>query len=322
MRLAPLSPRTSSAPDEFPQPFLRRHAIDAGLTDAALRRAVRSGELARIRVGAYVDGPTWRAASLRQQHCLLMRAVHLTHLGRVAFSHHSAAVLHGMELWDVDLRSVHVTRSDGTEGRHSAGITHHQGLLLPEHVQTVDGLPVVSAARAALESASLVDVERGLVVVESGLRSGLFDLPELRCRYDEIKGWPGSLGLQLVLGLADERHGSLAETRLHHLIWRAALPPAVPQYEIYDGDTLIATVDFAWPDLGVILEFDGKVKYEKYLRDGESPADAVFREKRREDRIREVTGWVVVRVTWWDLQHPEQLVARIRRALATGRSRR
>ncbi len=44
----------------------------------------------------------------------------------------------------------------------------------------------------------------------------------------------------------------------------------------------------------------------------------VFREKRREDRIRELTGWRCFRITWHDLGDPGRLAARIRAFL--GRS--
>ena len=30
----------------------------------------------------------------------------------------------------------------------------------------------------------------------------------------------------------------------------------------------IARVDFAWPELGIFVEFDGKVKYESLLKPG------------------------------------------------------
>ena len=48
--------------------------------------------------------------------------------------------------------------------------------------------------------------------------------------------------------------------------------------------TVSAFVDFYWKRCRHVGEFDGKMKYEKYLRPGETPADCVFREKRREDR--------------------------------------
>ena len=62
-------------------------------------------------------------------------------------------------------------------------------------------------------------------------------------------------------------------------------------------------------------EFDGKVKYGRLLRPGESPADAVFREKVREDRLREALQWGMVRLVWADLYRPAATAARIRRLL-------
>ena len=48
--------------------------------------------------------------------------------------------------------------------------------------------------------------------------------------------------------------------------------------------------------------------------DPDGGVDALFREKRREDRIR-AQGYVVVRVTWADLFHPERIVAAVQSAL-------
>lgn len=57
------------------------------------------------------------------------------------------------------------------------------------------------------------------------------------------------------------------------------------------------------------------MKYERYLRYGESPGDAVFREKRREDRLCEQLGWRMVRIVWADLYAPAATAARIRHLL-------
>jgi very-short-patch-repair endonuclease len=300
--------------DEVPI-LLRREAIAQGMTDASLRYAVRKGELVKVRHGAYADAARWNAADHRERHVILARAVHRTHGERVAFSHHTAAVIHGLDLWKVGLGDVHLTRADGKHGRHAGDLVHHEGELAPAGIQVVRGLPVVSPARAALESAALCSVERGLVVVDSALRLELCTPDELEQRRREIERWPDSLGLQLVLSLADGRHASVAESRTAHLIWRANLPRPEPQYKVYEGKKLLGIVDFAWPELGVILEFDGDVKYQKYLREGESASDAVIREKNRENRIVEVTGWVVIRVTWADLANPRELAERIRRAM-------
>ena len=75
--------------------------------------------------------------------------------------------------------------------------------------------------------------------------------------------------------------------------------------------------DFCWKEQRTVGEFDGKIKYGRPIGPGEKPEDAVFREKIREDRIRDL-GWEVVRWTWADLEDPRLLVTRLQRAFSRG----
>lgn len=70
-------------------------------------------------------------------------------------------------------------------------------------------------------------------------------------------------------------------------------------------------------------EFDGKVKYGRLLQPGESAGDAVFREKRREDAVRDL-GWQMVRWTWDEIESPHLVTDRWERAIrrATQSARR
>jgi hypothetical protein len=77
---------------------------------------------------------------------------------------------------------------------------------------------------------------------------------------------------------------------------------------------VVGRTDFAWEDQRLVGEFDGRVKYGRLLRSGQDPGDAVFREKVREDAIRD-EGWGVIRWTWVDLYRPDRLAARVRRRL-------
>ena len=114
---------------------------------------------------------------------------------------------------------------------------------------------------------------------------------------------------------------SIGEARTLCLIYRQALPKPEVQYEIRDEwGRVVARVDFAWPELGVFLEFDGKVKYQELLKDGESPTDVVLREKKREELICRLTGWRCIRITWADLYRPEHTAADIRKVLFPGRA--
>ncbi len=292
--------------------FLRSEALAVGLDDASLRRGLRSGLLVRVRHGAYTFADLWAAADAAERHLTLVRTVARISEGRVAVSHHSAALLHGMSVWDVPLAQAHLTRLDGNPGRLRDDTVHHEGLCTVADLVTRAGLTAVRPARAAAESALLLDIEHGLSVVDSGLSAGLFTEAELTAQTDRMKSWPDAKHLQIVSRLADHRKESVGESRSHFMMWRAGLPAPQLQYEIHDAGKLVGVTDFAWPEHGLLGEFDGKVKYGKYLREGEDPGDAVFREKQREDALRRITGWSFVRITWSMLYDPVGTVRLIR----------
>lgn len=70
-----------------------------------------------------------------------------------------------------------------------------------------------------------------------------------------------------------------------------------------------AIVDFWFPDQGVVVEVDGRAKYEDpEMLGGRTTAQAHWEEKRREDFIRSFPEVrYVLRVTWRELMRPEDL---------------
>ncbi len=295
--------------------FLRRQALAYGVDDRDLRRGLRSGQLVRIRHGAYTFADLWAACTPDERHAALAGAVLMVHPERVALTHHSAVALHGFEHWRLPLDKVHVTRLDGGAGRTSNDVVHHVGRVPPADLVQASGLPVVRPVRAALESATLMDTERALVLLDSGLRQALFSHDDLMRQARLMDSWPGSRKLQVAVRLADGRSGSVGESRTRHLFWQAGIPAPELQYDVYDERGLAGTCDFAWPASGLLGEFDGRVKYERLLREGETPSDAVFREKQREDRLRRATNWRVVRLTWDMLRTPRDTADYVRAML-------
>src|SRR5690606_18390651 len=120
-------------------------------------------------------------------------------------------------------------------------------------------------ARAALEFTTIHGVEASLVAVNGLLRGKAMTLEEFQAQVEEHQSWPNSLSADLVLRLADPRTESVGEDRFLYLAFRHGLPRPTPQVEIYDeAGNLVGRVDFAWPEFGVFLEFDGRVKYERF----------------------------------------------------------
>jgi hypothetical protein len=75
----------------------------------------------------------------------------------------------------------------------------------------------------------------------------------------------------------------VSRVRLH----QDGVPAPEPQQDIYDGKgRFVARVDFCWEEQRTIGEFDGKIKYGRQLKPGQSIEDVVFTEKVREDALR------------------------------------
>lgn len=302
--------------------FLRREVHAAGMTDHQISLLVRSGEWHRIRRGAYCAGDLWSSLGPADRHRLLARAVLRTSHHSTVLTHVSAAIEHGAPVWGIPLDVVHTTRTDGKAARREAGKVHHRGALAAEQVHQRNGVPVSAPDRCALEVATITSLESALVTVNGLLHLGLLSPVELAAQAHDCRFWPQSLHTNLLVRLADPRAESAGETRTLHLCWAQHLPRPVPQVEVLDGHgRVFARVDFAWPEHGVFLEFDGREKYERFRRPDETLEQFLMREKQREERICQLTGWVCLRIGWADLASPAATARRIRGVLDS-RSRR
>ena len=296
--------------------YLRKTLLAQGHNDRSIARLVGDGVLVRVRRGAYADRESYDGLDSAGRHGLCARAVVQQARTRVVLSHVSGLPEYDVPIWDLDLSEVHVTRPDGKAGRREAGVHQHCGTVLASDIVVRNGLEVMSPTRLALEATTVGSVESSLVVVNHFLHCGATTRERLLERYQLMEQWPHTLRTGLVLQWADPRIESVGESRAHHLILSNGLPTPALQYPVRDASGReIARLDFAWPELGVFLEFDGRVKYEKLLRPGQRASDVVLAEKRREQLICSLTGWRCIRIDWGDLARPIETVRLVREAL-------
>lgn len=299
--------------------MLTRDLLAAGYHDKAIARLVRRGVLERIRHGAYTYPEHWERLDPPGRRRLVALAVLRNARSPVALCGPDAADVLNVPVWDPD-EQTHVLRLDQRGGRREAGRTDHRGEVRCEDLTVRSGIPVTSGTRTAIDMLAITDSERALVTINGLLYSGETTLDLIARRGAAMGQNPQTLKDNVVLRLADPRIESAGESRAWWLFWSQHLPRPVPQYEVTDGrGRKLGRVDFAWPDAGVFLEFDGKEKYLRHRRPGESVVDAVLRERRREQRICGVTGWRCIRITWADLYAPERTASRIRAVLRGGR---
>lgn len=299
--------------------LLRRDLIEMGLDDRHIRHAVRIGLLERLRHGTYAPTSITRPLTPEEKHRLLAFAT-LDRLGPgVVLSHVTAAVIHTGQSYGADLSRVHVTRRIGRHARDVAGVVHHVGRLTDADVVEVDGRPVVTPARAVIESASVTNLESGMVTASFALRVGACTAEELQERLARHARWPGMLRVRLAVAYAEPACETVGEVRSFYMFRRGGLPRPEPQVEIHDANgQLIARVDAEWLDYRHVWEFDGMVKYGALNAGALRPEEVLVREKLREDRIR-ATERGATRGTWEDLARPVVTVARIRHDLERSR---
>lgn len=295
--------------------FTRGEALACGETDRSLNTALRAGVLTRLRHGAYVR--TSEVADLDEdaRHLLLARAAVAQQRGAVALAGPSAALLHGFDVFGHDLATVHLVRLDGATGRREAGVVHHVvGDWAALRVQQEDGVLVVSPEDAVWQTALLTDLEGGVVTADSALhrRPGLAE--PLRALVQRTRAQPHSRTARLALRLARAESESPGESLTRVACFRHGIPSPDLQHDVFDASgRLLGRTDFYWEQARLIGEFDGKIKYERLRRLGESATDVVVRERRRESRMMS-TSCGMTRFTWSEVQ-PD--VARRRMAQLT-----
>ena len=286
-----------------------------GWSSAELSRMARLGEVQRIRRGAYECAPT-RSLDRRDQHRRLIAATVRQTSVDAAISHMSAAVLRRLPIWNDQLGRVHITRNQSGGGKVRRYVHLHVAPLADIDVCEIEGQRVTTLARTVVDLLRTLTMERSVPIGDAALRLGL-TLEELAEVAGRCIGWRGMLYARRAMNFLDARSESAAESFSRVVLDRIGLPAPTSQYEVWDQGVLIGRADFCWEEFRTLGEFDGKEKYGRLLKPGQTAADAVFEEKRREDALRDL-GWQIVRWLWEDLYHPAELRRRLERAFCKG----
>jgi hypothetical protein len=301
-----------------PDPAARRR-----LSDAA-----RRGVLRRLTAGRYVLAEAADAASDRELHRARIEAVLPGVAAHVVVSHESAVVLHGLP-WVGPLPEAVVVSDPHLETGHRRAHVQKVGAAGRRlDAVMVDGHAVTSLVVTAVDVALRSPFRAAVVVLDAVLARGIEQdvlIAELRSRVPRPRAVTRA---RRAVEFADGASGSPGASVARVRMAQDGFPPPVLQQEFHDGLGFVARVDFWFPDVGVVVEFDGLAKYrDRATRGGRSPEQVVVDEKLREDRLRAVPDVrTVVRLTWRDVDDggaaPQRLdaagVPRVRRSRNTG----
>jgi hypothetical protein len=287
------------------QPFTTAEATRAGLSHRALTTAIAQGRLIKARHGwfhAPESGESTRDATARSARIALDKDP----TGAV-ISHHTAAALHGLPLVRARTDHVHLTVDRPTGGRRTPHVRVHSSPRNSLETTEVDGIPITCTARTIVDLARSAGFDAGVCAADHALRHRMVTADELLMEVGRHRGRIGVAIARDVVDFADPLAESPGESLSRCVMRRFRGLPAPRlqhQYVSRDGSR-VARTDFSWGDGALAGEFDGKTKYSGCAADGEDPGEVVWREKRREDRLRAL-GVIVIRWVWADLYAPNR----------------
>ena len=317
--------------------------LTSELGRSSIRTALRSGEYTQARRGAIVpklpDGTTWEAQEARAMAAIA--AVDRKLRNKAAFSHASAALIHGLWLAHVPgIPEVTQQTKPNSHGRQS--LRRHRSVLPPEQVTTVNALRVTTIERTIVDCACTMSPRDALVIADSGFRALLgaersrksFDpdeLEALRRRLHQIVDAGrrnGRRQARAVIDAADPHAESPPETTARWIVISRGMPaPTTQLATVTRGGTFYSALGWQWVVVQsdgsrrtytVLLEYDGEIKYlpgSGVVTTAEESSATVVSEKRREDLIRERPDTTVLRADKDDIRHPDRLFARLLAAL-------
>lgn len=283
-------------------------------TDRQIGTRVAGGDLIRVRRGWYVEGAAWRGLWSEGQHLLKVLAAHLNAEGEgPVFSGESAAVLWGLPLYQHTPSLVHALLDGTRHGRTRAGILWHpQSEIDLQDIVTIDGIRCTSMDRTVIDAARTLPVGAAVSLADAALRRAA--VREHEQDAEAAADWRERLGSRLdesrargvrvarrVIAFADGRAQLPGESvsRLH--LARLGFRTPGLQESVIGSRGNRYWLDFAFRGARVFGEFDGEGKYlDPELLRGSSTHGVLLEEKRREDDIRGVTGWRLIR---WGSEH-------------------
>jgi hypothetical protein len=282
---------------------LRREAIELGLSHDEIERLLHAGIWVRVRYGAYAPGDAWARMAPEERHVVTAKAAQRSMTGVAVLGHTSAALLHGLPVWGVDLNEIHLVRGARHRGsRHESGVVHHAAALPDEHLVEVDGVLATTPLRTLADIGRTVGFESAVVTMDAALHEGMTSRDELIDLLVAQNDWPGSRAGLRAARFADGLSESVGESRGRVRFRDAGLPIPELQAEIFNElGEFVARSDWLFREHRTIGEFDGRLKMRLARQGGRSPEDVLWEEKLREDALRSL-GYEIVRLTWDDLE--------------------
>lgn len=270
---------------------------------SALKNAVRTGRIRRVRTGAYTAMATDESVSFKsRERSFVVDAVAATRtIAGCVLTHRSAALMRGLPALAADQACITIP---ATSGRTLAGLHVHRAPVPADCVELIGGVPISTVGRTIVDLAREHGFDEAVAAGDAALRLNQVGRPELYSVLERCHRWPGSKTARAAIQFCDPRSESVLESLSRVEISRHDLPAPELQAELRDHyGGFVARVDFLFVELGVVGEADGLAKY--------STVGVDEHEQRRRQRI-ENLGYGFVRWQAADLRNFAVIAERIR----------
>lgn len=227
------------------EPFVGSEAV----TNGELRKSALRTRYTRVFRDVYVSPGTELTPLIRA------RAAWLWSRRRGIVAGNSAAAVHGAKWVDLDapFEMIHSNRNP------IAGLRVRTEEIADDEILRVDGIPVTSAARTALDIGCWYPRDNAVAALDAlaqatDLKAADVDL--LAQRHDRRRGIQRA---RTALDLMDGGAQSPQETWLRLILIDAGLPRPQTQIPVFDGPgDPFAYLDMGWEDIKVAVEYDGE----------------------------------------------------------------
>jgi hypothetical protein len=259
------------------EPFIGSEALSAGVLT---RHQLRTNFVA-VHKDVYVPRGTRPTAIMRA------KAAWLRSKRRGVLAGYSAAALHGARFIGPEVPAYICDRYC----RPERGVVVWRDAPAGDDVCRIGDMQLTTPLRTAVDLARKLPEDVAVAAIDALARATELTVADIELAARRHPGRRGLTQARKTIALVDPKAQSPRETALRLLIIRAGLPAPVSQHPIdNEYGVLIGVVDFAWPELKIAVEYEGRHHMDP---------EAVRRDIARIEAMIEM-GWIVIRVTSQD----------------------
>jgi very-short-patch-repair endonuclease len=274
------------------RPFTVAEARQSGLR----WRSLQTSSWRRLSRGQYAS------SALEHDIALRLKAAQQRLPIQGAFSGHTAAWILGLDLPPCDPIEATVPRDMAVRSR--AGMRIRRASLTDSDVISRRGFRLTNNLRTITDLGSGRNLVESVVALDMALHARLVAQADLAHYIHANRGAKGVARLRRAFALSDARAESPMETRLRLELILARLPAPELQVDLRTrSGAFIARADLYYPDVRLVIEFDGQQHKERLTAD-----------LRRQNAMLDA-GYHLRRFTAADLQTRGAVAAQVRQAL-------